>query len=112
MDGEQKREHFRIVFPLGQHAKILIKKTEYDVIDVSQRGIRFAIGKRGLLEEWDIGTIVKGSITFLHGGRVIVSGTVLRTIDEHSVVLYLDEPIELKTMYDEHRFVIQKYGAE
>lgn len=112
MIDEQKREHFRIAYPVGQTAKILIRKAEYDVIDISQRGVRFAMGKRGILEEWDIGTHVKGSVTFLHGGRAMVEGVVLRTIDEHSVVLYLDEAIDLKIMFDEHRFVIQHFRPD
>lgn len=104
---EQKREHFRIIYPVEQGAKLLIKLNEYRVLDISQRGIKFAVEHNPELD-WEPEMIVKGKITLLSGTSQLITGKVLRVVDD-AVILYLDEPLELKHMYDEHRYVINHF---
>ena len=110
-DVEQKREHFRISYPIGHSGKILIRKAEYPIIDVSQRGIRFSINGKSVEDEWDVELPIKAQVSFLFGEKVEVSGKVLRT-SEVNVILYLDEGIPLKHMYDEHRYLIKNFSID
>ncbi len=47
-------------------------------------------------------------ICFLCGVTHDVSASVVRIVQDH-IALKFVEPIPLKTMYDEHRFIIQNF---
>jgi hypothetical protein len=107
--SEQKREHFRIIYPLGQAAKIEANFGTYAALDVSQRGVKISVRPIDLSEHWRRGSTVDVKVYFLCGAVHKVSGTVVRIGQDH-VALQMTEPFPLKTMYDEHRFLIQKFG--
>lgn len=105
---EQKREHFRIIYPLTKLGVLELKQGRFAILDISQRGIKFALGEKSKPENWVEQQPIKGAVLFLCGERVQVEGAVLRVTEEH-VVLVLNEAINLKIMYDEHRFIIQNF---
>ncbi len=110
MADEQKREHFRVIYPLGKSAKLECKAGKYLVLDVSQRGIKFAVGQKDIEENWKIGQMIVVKLKLLCGAEVQASGTVVRLGEGH-VALLLTESMPLKAMYDEHRYIIQHFGS-
>jgi hypothetical protein len=110
MTDEQKREHFRVIYPLGKSAKLECKFGKYLLLDVSQRGIKFAVGQKDIDENWKQGQLVVVKLQLLCGAEVQASGSVIRTGDGH-VALLLTESLPLKAMYDEHRYIIQHFGG-
>ncbi len=101
---QQRREHFRIDYPKLNCARIVVLSREFPIIDISQHGIKL-LNNCGF--DFQEGTEFKGAVQLLCGVSVVVSARVLRCQDDDIVVLYLDEGIPLKLMYDEHRFLIK-----
>ena len=102
-----KRHHFRLEYPLSDRPEVLIDGEKHTVVDISEKGMRFALTPkfRGALK-----SAIKGVITFEDGKQVEVSGTVLRITDDkaHCVVL-LTHGVPLAKMMEEQRFLIRKY---
>ena len=96
---------------MGHHAKITIGKDAYPIVDISQKGVKFGMFVDLVEDDWEIGKHSDGTIRFLFGESIKVSGQVLRTT-ENDVIIYLDDDIPLKFMYDEHRYLIKNFNVD
>ncbi len=102
----QRREYFRIVYPSSECPRLLIDGLAYDVIDVSERGIRFDNGGSDNLFEID--QVVRGRIIFRDDQVCSVEGKVLRNFDGATVIL-LTRGIPPRLLMHEQRRLIRIY---
>lgn len=105
--SQNKRQHYRIIYkekfplldsPLGK----------FTVVDISERGIRFLVGKD--LQNFGIGKTIEGKIILPEKrGEVKIKGRIHRILMSE-VVLILDEKsqIPLPVIMGEQRALIQK----
>ena len=70
MDGK-KSEHFRIEYPASIRPTLKIRKHEFEVVDISEKGVRFSADKKIKFGRW-----VTGNITFYDGQVVGVEGKI------------------------------------
>jgi hypothetical protein len=97
-----RRALYRIVFPLDERPAFEIGRFVYDVIDCSERGIRYEIRDRRVP---DVGTPLGGTVLFRRGAQIEVTGEVIRT-REGTVVLILDAPgIPFSEILSEQRYL-------
>jgi hypothetical protein len=102
-----QRNHFRIEYPKADRPRIKIDKTEFEVLDVSEHGIKFAGGGRF---RGPPKTLVKGTILFKDGKSCDVVGVVLRHMkDTGDVAVKLSQGVPLAKMMEEQRVLLQKY---
>jgi len=74
--GIEKREHTRRFFLAGQRPTIRIGPQEFDVIDISERGVRFVNDKKITQQGW-----VKGTTVFTDKVPIDVDGVIVRDED-------------------------------
>ncbi len=74
-------------------------------MDVSERGLRFRLGKAQPPEP---GNEVEGIVRFRRGDTVTVRGVVVR-VAEGEVSARLDEGIPLRVIMDEQRFLLDRH---
>lgn len=108
MGGEQQREHFRIDYPLANRAKLIIAKKKYDVVDVSQRGLKFELPDDTAAKLFLLGNAVTGVIELLIGKKLNFSGEIIRVYDR-TVIVYMREELPLGLMNEEHRYIIKTF---
>ncbi len=113
--GKQKRQHFRLKYQINDRPKIKVQRTDpgavqgkkvftYDVIDISERGIRFRY-TGGIVEN-----PLQGEICFHSSEPWEFSGDIIR-IQNNQICLKLQEPIPLRILVKEQRYLFDKYGA-
>lgn len=104
--SQQKRQYFRIEFPVVERPSLIIGKDTIEVIDASERGLRILppAGKSTLTE-------IKGTLKFRDGSECLVAGKVTRTFDDGSLAVQLTVGISLTLIMKEQRRLIQKYRA-
>jgi len=86
--GIEKRAHSRKNYPLNHRPTIRIGLQEFDVIDISERGVRFINDKKIFQQGW-----VNGTIVFTDGVPIDVDGVIVR--DENGDMgLHLVAPID------------------
>lgn len=113
--GKQKRQSFRLKYQISDRPKIkLIPKDfgpkenkgifSYEVIDISERGIRF-LYTGGMVEN-----PVNGML-HLHSAEPREFSAKIIRVQDNQICLMLDEAIPLGVLAKEQRYLFNKYGA-
>ena len=103
--NDQARRFFRLNYPIRTKPVVHVHQQKYEVLDVSQGGIRFHVTEP---DQWLEDDPFKAQIYMVCGGSASVSGKILRVAADF-VVVELSEEIPLKLMYDEHRFLLKNF---
>ncbi len=101
----QKREFYRLWYPVAERPRLQIGDHKFDVSEVSEAGARIVISAPVGLNDSESFT---GTITFRSGETDNVAGTILRS-SESEIVANLTAGISLKRMMAEQIRVRQKY---
>lgn len=102
MPGPSRRALYRIAYPLTERPTLVVGRFFYEVVDCSERGLRYEVKDRRLPA---LGTPLGGTVNFRGGGSVEVTGEVIRT-RAGFVVLALDAPgIPFSEIIREQRYL-------
>ncbi|HEU4628484.1 MAG TPA: PilZ domain-containing protein [Gemmatimonadaceae bacterium] len=113
MDVENRRGYYRIHFPAEARPRLLLDSPGSvhpvgEVIECSERGLRFAVPTRWLLP---VGTSVSGRVLFLRGAEAHVAGTVIRMQQDEVALMLGREGIPLSVILDEQRYLRSRYAS-
>lgn len=100
-----EREHYRVAYPTALRPKLLVQGHTFDVVDISERGIRFRLGGA---EEPAPGFEVQGAVRFRRGETITVRGVVLRVV-QGEVAAKLEEGVPLRVIMEEQRFLLDRH---
>jgi hypothetical protein len=102
MPPTSRRALYRIIYPLDERPAFEIGRFVYEVIDCSERGIRYEVKDRRVPA---LGTPLGGTLIFRRGGSVEITGEVIRTRGP-TVALALDMPgIPFSDILAEQRYL-------
>ena len=104
--SKQKRQFFRIEYPVEERPWLLLGNDKFEVLDASERGLRIVP-----LKGQPLPTMVKGTLQFRDGSECQVAGNVSRQTEEGHLVVQLTLGISLTLIMKEQRRLIQKYRA-
>lgn len=107
MSDPSERKHFRILYPPAARPGIVIGGRAYDVIDLSERGIRFR-GDGDLAVA--VGEALAGTVRFRETGAVEVGGTVIRIVGRE-IAVKLDAGVPLRVLIEEQRHLREGHGG-
>ncbi|MCW8956909.1 MAG: PilZ domain-containing protein [Gammaproteobacteria bacterium] len=102
---EHYRDYFRVEFPKTYYPVIHLEDGQYDVVDVSECGVRFKINNARQFREQDRLTAI---IQFPDGDIFDCSGQIVR-MDDHAVSMSLFSPLPLKKIRSEHLYLLNNY---
>jgi hypothetical protein len=105
MSEQNKRNFFRLLYPLEVMPTIVISENEYSVRELSEQGISIFNTSRW---KFRVGDEVSAELVFAHGESEQVSGEVIR-IDHKSFVIGRVEGISLKRIVSEQRKLMNHY---
>ncbi len=104
--SKQKRQYFRIEYPVDERPTLVIGSESLEVVDTSERGMRVLPAKGS-----PVPTHIKGTLKFRDGSECMVAGQVVRQAPDGSLVIQLTVGISLALIMKEQRRLIQKYRA-
>lgn len=107
MSQPSERQQFRIQYPAAARPEIVIDGRVYDVLDISEHGVRFRGGDEIAVA---VGDALTGTIRFRRTQAVDVKGTVLR-IAGREIAAKLDAGVPLKAMIEEQRYLREQHGG-
>lgn len=105
MPWVHEREHYRVAYPTQLRPKFLVQGFTFDVVDISERGLRFRLGDAATP---DAGNEVQGTVRFRSGETITVRGTVLR-VDGREVAVRLEEGVPLRVIMEQQRFLLDRH---
>jgi hypothetical protein len=98
--GQEKRRFFRLSYPPARRPTFKVRTHELEILEVSEKGLKFLNDKKIKLAEW-----VRGTITFHDGECLDVEGRTVRK-EGDEIVLSLIAPVPFPRILKEQRFVI------
>jgi len=105
LDGQNRRELYRIIYPISIRPVLEIHDIEYDVIDISEKGIRIL---NNSYRAFPIESIVKGKINFSDGKSLNFAGNILRS-SKNNTIISLTGNIPFMRICIEQRYIRDKY---
>lgn len=105
MPWPHAREDYRVAYPTAPRPRLEVHDHPFDVLDVSQHGIRFRLGDAAPPEA---GNELQGVIRFRRGEAVTVRGVVLR-VDAGEVAVHLEEGVPLRIIREEQRVLLDRH---
>jgi hypothetical protein len=102
--GRNRREYFRIIYPLYYRPKVRISGEDYesDVMELSERGVRFRYKGSSQLST---GAEIHVNITFYDDESFQLKGELLR-IEKEDVILRFSGSISLNRIMKEQTYLI------
>jgi hypothetical protein len=88
MPATSRRALYRVIYPLIERPTFQVGRLRYEVIDCSERGLRYEVKDRRVPA---LGTPLGGLLLFRRGGSIDLTGEVIRT-RVGTVALALDSP--------------------
>ncbi|MEZ6059414.1 MAG: hypothetical protein R3C19_03530 [Planctomycetaceae bacterium] len=104
-----ERQFYRVTFPVVERPWFQIDGRRYEVIDVSEYGVKFLHSNS---ESFSPGRAVQGTILFHDGTSSAVSGNVLRTLNLRHVsecIVQLTTGVPLSQITAQQRYLKQKF---
>lgn len=102
-----QRGHFRLEYPKPDRPAFKIGKDSYEVLDLSEKGVKFACDGKYKPKE---GGPIAGRVVFKDGKHCDVAGTILRYLkDKDQCVVVLDKGIPYPKMMEEQLHILRKY---
>lgn len=103
--GQQRRQLYRIVYPLKARPRIQVGEDSFAVVDLCERGIRFLhSGAQG----FKIGENLQAVVHFADGSGVEIQGSVMR-VQDNQTVLHLGVPISASKVLQEQRYLLKHF---
>jgi hypothetical protein len=110
MKSSQKRDHYRLEYPVSDRPSVLINGQQYEIVDVSEQGMKFKCENK-ITPDQD--APFKATVFFKDGKSFDVSGTILRyNPDQDHCVVLLSKGIPLAKMIEEQLILIRKYKGQ
>jgi hypothetical protein len=97
--GPDRRRNLRVVYEVEKRPVIHTGEYEFEIADISERGLRFFNEKN-----IDLGNWVKGTVTLLAGDSIDVDGMVVRKTDV-DIYMNVNDPIAKETILKEKQIV-------
>ena len=88
-EGAERREYLRKTYAPEKRPRLKIGINEFEVIDISEKGIKFQKAKKTTVEGW-----VQGTIMFKENRCISFDGIVVRNRDGE-ISLHLIDPINV-----------------
>jgi hypothetical protein len=102
--GPQRRSEYRVVYPLTDRPRLRIDRNEYEILNLSEGGLRFQLKKP--LDQ-GIDPTVAGTVIFPDGNNAPVEGTLLRT-EENDLAVRLSQKIPYRRIVQEQLRLARK----
>jgi len=101
----ERRRYFRLRYPVSARPLLTISVRNFLVRELSEGGLRFA---SDMPDEFRVGDIIQGRITFRDKESIPVEGKVLRLADDE-IIVQLSRGIPLRRMVEEQKYLIKQF---
>lgn len=102
---DERRQHHRIRYPRQERPKFECAGQTCTVLDISARGLRYAVVGADLPNPHDL---IKGVLRCRRSAPIPLEGTVVRA-QNGEVALYLHQEIPFTVLISEQRYLHQHY---
>ena len=100
----ERRQSYRVVYPQDYHPVLLIRNSEYEILDLSETGLRFRLKENQKLP----GDLFHAQVKLHDGSTIEVLGRIVRITGEHAAMFLVVKKIPYQFILSEQSFLRQK----
>lgn len=102
--NKERRENYRIIYSEEYHPKLLIRKEEYEILDLSETGLRFQIKDSVKLP----GDLFHAHVKLHDESTIEVLGRIIRITGEHAAMFLVVKKIPYQFILSEQAYLRRK----
>jgi hypothetical protein len=102
--GDERRQNYRITYPPDFQPRIVIKEHEFDILDLSETGLRFSIKSNVRLP----GDLFRAQVKLHNGTAVEIMGRIIRVTGEDAAMFLVVKKIPYQIILSEQAFLRQE----
>ena len=98
--NQEKRRYYRIEYPVSLRPILKIRKHEFEVVNISEKGVMFLADKKMRFGRW-----MSGEVTFYDGQPIGIEGKIVRKHENNIGMFLTIKPIPYSRILSEQRFL-------
>lgn len=106
--SRERRQNYRIIYPEKMNPKLVIKNVEYEVLDLSEDGIRFKIKEQVKLP----GDLFHASVILHNEQNIEIIGRIIRITGTEAAMFMVIKKIPYQLILAEQAFLRQADSEE
>jgi len=99
-ENQEKRKYFRIEYPASMRPILMVRKHEFEVVNISEKGVMFSADGEVKFGRW-----VNGQVTFSDGQTVSVEGKIVRKREKNIGMFLTIKSIPYSKILSEQRLL-------
>lgn len=99
-EKQEKRRYYRIEYPASMRPTLKIRNHEFEVVNISEKGVLFLADKRTSFGRW-----VSGEVTFYDGQTMGIEGKVVRKYENNIGIFLAIKSIPYSKILSEQRLL-------
>ena len=100
MGNQERRRYYRIEYPASMRPILKIRKHEFEVVNISEKGVMFLADKKIKFGRW-----VSGEVTFYDGQTVGIEGKIVRKYENNIGMFLTIKSIQYSKILSEQRLL-------
>lgn len=105
--SRERRQNYRIVYPENLNPKLVIKNVEYEVLDLSEEGLRFKVKEQVKLP----GDLFHASVILHNDQNIEIIGRIIRISGSEAAMFMVVKKIPYQLILAEQAF-LRLVGSE
>ena len=99
-EDQERRRYYRIEYPVSLRPTLKIRKHQFEVVNISEKGVMLVAEKKASFGRW-----VSGEITFSDGQTMGIEGEVVRKNENNIGIFLTIKSIPYSKILSEQRLI-------
>lgn len=99
--NDDRRQNYRIIYPETYHPSLMIRNIQYDILDLSETGVRFKLKENVKLP----GDLFHAEVKLHNDSNVEILGRIIRITGQHAAMFMVVKKIPYQIILAEQAYL-------
>lgn len=99
--NDERRQNYRIIYPENYHPSLIIRNIQFDIMDLSETGLRFKLKENVKLP----GDLFHAQVMLHDNSSVEILGRIIRITGQHAAMFMVVKKIPYQIILAEQSFL-------
>ncbi|MDO9122623.1 MAG: PilZ domain-containing protein [Anaerolineaceae bacterium] len=99
--NDDRRQNYRIIYPETYHPSLMIRNIQYDILDLSETGVRFKLKENVKLP----GDLFHAEVKLHNDSTVEILGRIIRITGQHAAMFMVVKKIPYQVILAEQAYL-------
>jgi len=99
--NDERRQNYRIIYPETYHPSLIIRNIQFDIMDLSETGVRFKLKENVKLP----GDLFHAEVKLHNDANVEILGRIIRITGQHAAMFMVVKKIPYQIILAEQAYI-------